>query len=392
MKIDHLTSDQLAGVLHDPEPDIVWLEHLRTCADCRNNLATQALERGLMAELADASGNHLQPGRIRQLHAEAFERENTSPKAFLAGLQHVANCSVCYARFFALHQDLTPSKMAIAGALLAFDAGQPRRLGLLRVFRSYQRVLQTFRDDALAVRQSRSGYPHAVSRQDEHFSARFAPAESAGDFDIGPATSASVPASVPRHDAADAPQATLNTLADIESALSILRKELGQSYQRYQNAERRADSSEMTSALTEIESLDRRIEETTSWLTHARAMLLQSVKGGMQRVHEVARLNADSASSEPTTIEIPGASLTIVSQWTGRRGRLEIVATDASTGAARPGVEFTAIRGRDTEHRTLSDADGRAVIELDEAMSGIRISLGKGQPLSILALKVDVRG
>lgn len=394
MKIlQHLTKDQLVGLLRDSEPDMGWLEHLRTCPDCRGELALSVLIGGLMRSKGSADGaDHLPSTRIREAHAAAFEFDELKPTQFIAALRHMNRCDRCYARFFALHESHTPSNRAVSGAIERFSQGQSRRrAGTLRIIRSLERLAQAFEPiirpaGSVGLRSRRipvanlltPGRPDDVPLVLARSPLAMSDSSAWIADEIDPVMrklSRESPRVFFRESSPDDGWDKLDSRA--QTAAQSLEEAAGQ-VQNLRNqartAEQEGDEEKLELTLDELNRLQERFASVTAPLKEIREQSQQVVKELRGRLVEVRRRNQKLYETEPEKIVLPSLELLVVSKWRGRSGDLEISAVDPETHEPRPDVEITPVVTKGTPLPSIrTDARGRAVVPLKQQLVGLEI-------------------
>jgi hypothetical protein len=157
LPFDHIPSNLLARVLSGGQDieEVFW--HMRECAKCRRAFATTILigrlvskqkgterpEGGVPVERLDnieqttlgVRAGHLSGVDLDWFHAVAFEGQDFDGSRYVELGRHLNTCDSCFARFFSLHEYLSPSPAAVARAVSAFvDSRQERPLGSLSLF------------------------------------------------------------------------------------------------------------------------------------------------------------------------------------------------------------------------------------------------------------------
>lgn len=408
LKIDHLTSDRLTEVFQGARLDSAQAYHLKHCGDCRRTVAASLLVGRLgRASSAPIPGPHVDSGALAQLHAEAFEFEELGGGGlgrYLATLRHLNQCDVCFARFFALHQSLTPTEQAVQGAISRFERGQRlQRAGTLRITRTLEKLRQTFLPAKPAAHAARGGDDRslagAVARltQDEadnlvsedrlSVDALLPPAALSLDAQL------SMEESIPRvsHFRISAsveprPQATQSAEDLLEAAeeqarqlASLMQEGAAElaSFRKGLTAARRPHGKEQTlpALMRDFEHLNSRLERFRAQapaLTEA----MSSLKGELDRIAELEqRLRTQEFVAMPEYVSLPDLTLAISTRWRGDSGVLTVVAQDPETDAPRPGIELIPQVADyvPASASVLTDSSGRARIPLHAGVVGLRV-------------------
>jgi hypothetical protein len=354
-KIDHLTSEALAEVLKGGPLYSAQAIHVQHCGDCRRTLAASLMSSRLVRPgRPQGVGKHVDSRLIERVHAAAYEFEELGSgglSEFLATLRHLNECDPCFARFFALHQELTPTPQAIKGAIAHFASGQSVRVGTLLVTRTLEKLRQTFLParpiEQLAVPMR--DYPVAAPmRQASEF------ASSSGDL---------------LSQAEGSARRLANLMRDEATELARFRKAISGSVHFADRAQPFRD-------------LAHSFQGLAHWLAE-HAEMAEALKASMSALSAEAdriavledRRRTEVHVAEPEHLSLPGLSVEITAKWSGESGALTIAVRDSDTDAPRSGVEVTPLSAgyAPQANSAVTDGTGHAQIALYAGTTGLRI-------------------
>jgi hypothetical protein len=409
LKIDHLTKDQLADTFKSGRLDSAQAYHVEHCGVCRTSLADAVLAARIgRAPSEPALGQHLDARSLEEFHLTAYEHYGlgvSGLRDFLDTLRHLNRCDACFARFFDLHQALTPSQSAVDGAVASFEAGQPyKRVGTLVITRALERLSQFFQPKPGAAEQA-----GAADARSQLSMLRRSLVES---LDLPP------PSEAPRSASASPPDGVWFSLMTSESGLpppspasmsasmgrslgpdedldhlrgvveqrarqlaEILQQEaaeLARFRRSFVLAAKQKDSTEAMKA--HVQGFKHLQGVMESHAVHAddllRTMAMLGVELERREALEELRLTR-LFIAEPERIALPGVTLELTTSWQGAVGRIEVTARDSSSSAPLPGVRLD-VRSevpRSSDQVVETDSDGRAALRLDADTTGLLVWL-----------------
>lgn len=408
LKIDHLTSDWLAEVLKGARLDSAQAYHVEHCGDCRRRLATSLLVGRIATSSSEPGpGRHPDSKALARLHAAAFEYEELGSGGlaeYLATLRHLKQCDACFARFFALHQALTPSAQAVQGAVSRFQGGQrARRVGTLLVTRTLEKLRQTFvpsvslETEQTADDNSLLGALARLRRGDstppafEDRMARAASVLSASAFldqwlsedePDSPVRDHRVARSMgPPGDPARSAKELLESSEERALKLAQLLQHESAEVGRFRKA--LAASGRLDAKAEALRDLVRDFERLSEVLdahestAHALRQAMSALGAELGRIAELeAQQRTRVFTAAPELLSLPDLILELSMTWSGEKGFLAVVARDPVTGEPRLGVELTPQSAgyAPPAASVVTDSSGHARVALNAGTTGLRIA------------------
>jgi hypothetical protein len=411
LKIDHLKSNQLAEVLNGGRLDSAQAYHVEHCGQCRRTMAASLLAGRIGRPGADAVvGVHLESGSLDRLHAAAYEYEELESHGlakFVASMRHLNRCDACFARFFALHQSLTPSPHSVAAALSRFKSGQSaQRVGTLQVTRTLERLQQVFFADRPAA---------SWRKTDDHSLVAALANLSSDQIDLSDFSESKVPAAASSHPSPSmmnwssmrhTPSVAFDTFMSRESmepaaslvpSIEELRESAAQQAEQLEkllqeesteiarirkrltvSRSRADDGGTLRILLTDFERTTE-IQEAHEWRAEFLRSTMRSLKIELDRIDELTQQQRSQLYvAAPQYVKLPDLLLEFTASWQGEAGWLAVVARDSITHELRPGVELTAQSAgyEPTAPPESTDIVGQARVPLHAGTTGLRISCG----------------
>jgi len=409
LKIDHLTKDQLADTFKSGRLDSAQAYHVEHCGVCRTSLADAVLAARIgRAPSEPALGQHLDARSLEEFHLTAYEHYGlgvSGLRDFLETLRHLNRCDACFARFFDLHQALTPSQSAVEGAVASFEAGQPyKRAGTLVITRALERLSQFFQpkpgaaepagaaDARSQLAMLRRSLVEPLDLPPPSEAPRSASASPPGgvwfslmasESGLLPPSPASMSASMAR---SLAPEEDLDHLRriveqrarELAELLQQEAEELARFRRSFGLAAKQKDSSEAMEAQKHaLQQLQASMKAHAAYADDLR-YTIAALEAELVRRQELEKLRqVHLFLAEPERISLPGMTLEVTTSWRGDAGLIEVMARDSSSSAPVPGVRLD-VRSdapRSGDQAVETDSDGRAALLLDADTTGLLVWL-----------------